>query len=418
MKGSDGVYLGTNKQDITPQEPIELAGYAHRKGKIAKKFSPLLIKTYMLQFEGEVFLLIVADIIWWDTVFVQILKEEIEDQFRIKGTHVVFHATHNHSGPQTSFQFSRELGRPSISYMHFLREKVIQGVREVFSNIEEVKVEVNRGAAHLGVYRRKWTEGKVQMAPDFEEKIDNDLTVFSFINKAGERKAIWIHYTCHPTSTDARVVSSEFVGQCCKKVEMFYPNSTAAFLQGFCGDIRPALIINKDFYRGTIEDMCGLGNNLTNSILKVLQDQGEVCEPAHFTFKETIFPLSFEDGGLTIDDAPETLKEEWPKLVKINNGRYELIISFIELGDKLKLFCCNAELVHAYGSYIKQRDRNITVMGYSNGMVGYIPTARQLEEGGYESEESIFYFGYPSKLSQTTEEEVFSQIDWIMNEIT
>lgn len=405
--------LGTSKQNITPTEAVELAGFAHRKGKVDAVLEKLYVKSYLLQFEQKSFLLLAADLIWWDTLQVKELQGDIESKFGIPSDQICFHATHNHSGPQISYRFSKELGNPSAKYLDFLKQQVMKSIDQAFSNMESVDIKVNKGNAKIGVNRRKIVNGEIEMAPNMDGPIDNDLTVFSFLNGKNENKAIWIHYTCHPTSTDAAIISSEYPGVCCKKVSEQYPECNVAFLQGFCGDIRPAVIKENSFYWGNIEDMTSIGEGLSNEVIKLLQSDGELSQPVSFEFKKIEMPLTFSNEFMSMC-IPKSLEEEWPTLIEKNNGNYELIIQYIKLGNKLKLFSCNAELVQEYGKYIKEKNDTIIPLGYSNGMVGYIPTSKQLEEGGYEAEESLFYFGFPAKLSSSTETEIKQKIDFLL----
>lgn len=93
--------------------------------------------------------------------------------------------------------------------------------------------------------------------------------------------------------------------------------------------------------------------------------------------------------------------------MKNNNQKgFDLKVQYIKLNEQLSLLCCNAELVQAYGLFIKQLAGNILPLGYSNGMIGYVPTQKQLAEGGYESVESIFYFGLPARLSSDNERNI------------
>ncbi|MFB4167307.1 neutral/alkaline non-lysosomal ceramidase N-terminal domain-containing protein [Virgibacillus sp. JSM 102003] len=407
--------LGTSKQDITPVEPIELAGFSHRKGKASEIHEPLYLRTYLIQSNEVYFLFFVADLIWWDTAFVKRLGEVIEKRFNIPVNQICFHATHNHSGPQTSFRFSSDLGNPNNEYLDLLEHKVINSIVESLSDLEKVKMQVNKGTAEIGVNRRKKINGIVQMEPNIEGEVDNDLTVISFITEKGIKKGIWIHYTCHPTTTDANVISSEFTGYCCKKVEEQYSNSNVAFLQGFCGDIRPSMIRDGSFYRGSIKKMADIGLKMSNKVLDLLNEDGDFLDDAgQIAFRVAEFPLSFDNDTAVDMYIPEPLKDEWPNLVKNTNGNYNLIIQYIELSEKLSLLCCNAEMVHEYGRFIKQIDEDILPLGYSNGMVGYVPTEMQLKEGGYEAEESLFYFGYPSKLASYVEKDIEKEIKTIL----
>jgi len=51
---------------------------------------------------------------------------------------MLFHATHNHSGPQTSDQFTPSLGPLDAKYIETLKEQIIVGVRNALQNLELV----------------------------------------------------------------------------------------------------------------------------------------------------------------------------------------------------------------------------------------------------------------------------------------
>lgn len=242
------------------------------------------------------------------------------------------------------------------------------------------------------------------MKPNFDQSIDDSLTVITFITDSNKKKAIWVHFSCHPTTTDANEISSEFTGVCCNYIEEKY-DCNVAFLQGFCGDIRPKLIKNGAFYRGTVNDMETMGRKLANKVITLLKHDGETCKPKAFLFRQKIIPLTFSKDSVH-DKVPIPLKSEWPYLVQNIDGDYELVIQYIHICDNLSFVSCNAELVEEYGRFIKQINHHILPIGYANGMVGYICTEKQLAEGGYEAEESIFYFAYPSKLSSSTQCEI------------
>lgn len=399
--------LGSHKQDITPPHPITLAGFAHRKGKANKTFESLYLRSFLLKNNNSSFLFIVADLIWWDTRFVKKMKSKIEKEFEISGKQIVIHATHNHSGPQTSSSFSKQLGELDTSYLSFLEEKLMFSIKKLFLDLQEVEMVVHSGTSQVGINRRKKLDNIIKMAPNTDGEVDDELKIYSFLNDSGQKKAMWLHYTCHPTSTDENVISSEFTGVCCKKLEETFPGCNVAYLQGYCGDIRPKLISNEEFYRGDIKDMVHLGNELFNDVMRLFKNStAKACRFVPFVFREKEIPLTFDNENIT-KIIPGKLKEEWPKLVDNNRNRsYTLIFQYVKISDLFEMVACNAELVNFYGSYIKDHNKNVIPLGYSNGMVGYIPTAKQLDEGGYEAEESIFYFGYPNKVNREMENQI------------
>lgn len=404
--------LGNSKQDITPKEPIELAGFAHRIGKASNVKTRLFLKVFNIQSEGKHFIFLIADLIWWDNLEVAKLKKELGKKFGLNSNQLLFHATHNHSGPQLSTRFSRDLGEPSSDYSLLLRQRVIKGIEESYNNLEKVKVKIQKGNSDIGIYRRKKVGERILMAPNNEVFVDNDLTVISFYTESEEVKAMWIHYSCHPTTTDENVISSEFVGYCCEKIESSFKGSNVAFLQGFSGDIRPALIKGNLFFRGSLKDMQEKGEELANDVLKVLAGERESCEIENIEFHTSNLPLTFEVDNLN-GEVSEALRDEWLRLLNDKHD-FELTIQYISLGDNLKLLCINAEMVQEYGITIKKADPHILPLAYSNGMLGYIPTKKQLEEGGYEAEESIYYFGYPGKLSSSMEKKIQMKIEEII----
>lgn len=54
-------------------------------------------------------------------------------------------------------------------------------------------------------------------------------------------------------------------------------------------------------------------------------------------------------------------------------------------------------------------------LGYSNGMLGYIPTAQQILEGGYESKDSLYVFSYSSPFVLESEESIHRTIHELLS---
>jgi hypothetical protein len=56
----------------------------------------------------------------------------------------------------------------------------------------------------------------------------------------------------------------------------------------------------------------------------------------------------------------------------------------------------NGEVSVAYGLAIKEMSQQRALpVAYANGTIGYLPTAAQIAEGGYEAEESARYLLLP-----------------------
>lgn len=64
----------------------------------------------------------------------------------------------------------------------------------------------------------------------------------------------------------------------------------------------------------------------------------------------------------------------------------------IDYGDRLRFYTFNAEVSQYYAAFARDLDPDAVCIAYTNGMIGYISTAEQIEEGGYEPKGSALYF--------------------------
>src|SRR5699024_5960555 len=168
--------LGRAKVKITPNRKIQLAGFSHRMGKTSTVNSDIYLKSFFLINKDTKILILVADLIWWDDALVLKLKKEIKNIYHLEENNIFFHATHNHSGPQTSNKFSEKLGKIDEDYISMLSMKVIESVDIALENIKTTNVSIYRGSSQIGVNRRKQIDNKIIMAPHEQGENDNRLT--------------------------------------------------------------------------------------------------------------------------------------------------------------------------------------------------------------------------------------------------
>src|SRR5699024_260893 len=145
-------------------------------------------RTFMLKNHNEIFLFIIADLIWWDDDFVVQLKKEIVKELHITVEQICFHATHNHSVHPTSAKFSQYLVDIDQEYPSFLIWNVLVSIREEEQNQEEVTMEIGKGMTNVGIYRRKIVNKKVNMLPNTDILTDNELTTITFNTANKEKK--------------------------------------------------------------------------------------------------------------------------------------------------------------------------------------------------------------------------------------
>lgn len=423
------IWLGTAKIDITPDFPVPLAGFADRQklGPAEGISQRLFARVFLFTSEGRKqvsSLFISADLIWWGSDRIPSLKQRIKEQFGIHEEHIILHATHTHSGPQTSELFTTPLGQCVISYVEKLEAALLKGIAEARRNLEAVHIQAGLGECRIGINRRIRKQEQMELAPNEHGIVDPEVNVLLFRRLEGSIKALFVHYTCHPVITRENLVSSEFCGVAMGLVEQALGDDVvSAYLQGCCGDINPGR--NGAFSFGSDERVRQLGGELAEETLAVIHRPMAAVASSSITARSmtTMLPLKAlpDKARLTALSAREDVLGEWSRLLLAQPERLTasvpLEMTYWKMGEELSLLTMNCEAVVNYGLFIKRQFKGkVLPLGYSNGMFGYLPTAQQIEEGGYEPYDSSFYFAMPSTLEDGVEQQVYRSIIQLVSE--
>ncbi|NQX64235.1 neutral/alkaline non-lysosomal ceramidase N-terminal domain-containing protein [Paenibacillus qinlingensis] len=406
--GSD-ISLGIAKLNITPQQPMALSGFGHRHGDFDGILHPLQLRVWFFQ-QMDVSdmqrkaLVVQADILAWSTERMGAIYKRLEAYYGLTASSIILNASHTHCGPRTADL----LDALNPDYVDMLEERLFAGVEEAYCKLIPVTIEKGVGECRMGINRRKIVNGEMSMAPNLEGPIDPEVSVIRFCSKlTNETMGVMFHYTCHPTTTDYNFISSEFPGIAMGCVEeAIGGGAIASYLQGCCGDIRPALIQEDVFFRGDDRDVQRFGKQLSDVVLHVLKRPMEELSPSWIHASTTEVNLPFQYNP-TIDQLQTGSFEQgmmgaWHRMLlenaKRNAVHIPLKMNLLTIAEGLTFLAMNGEIVVEYGLFFKKCDpsRGVLPLAYSNGMVGYVPTAKQIEEGGYESRDSIYYFGLPS----------------------
>ncbi|TLS50106.1 hypothetical protein FE782_22510 [Paenibacillus antri] len=430
---SPGLRLGVATVDITPRHPVPLAGFASRRSAFVAVDRPLLLKAWAFE-SGEPAggapvraLFVQADLIWWGSERLPALLRELSSRWGLPASAVILHATHTHGGPQTSDRFAPSLGLPDEDYVRDLEARLLSCVDDAFARLEPVAVERGRGACAIGVHRRRRIDGRIAMAPNPEGPCDPEVVVVRFRRADGTTAGVWAHYACHPTTTDDNVVHPDFPGIAMTLTERWLgEGATASYLQGCCGDIRPALVQDGGFRKGERSDVLELGRRLADEVVRILEGPMERLEPAKLASGRLAVELPLEGvpgpGRLKEAAAADGIRGEWARLLSSRPDRLAptipLELNGVRIARGLTLLAMNAEMVGAYGAFAKSYAQGAALpLPYSNGMIGYVPTAEQLAEGGYEPAESAYYFALPSPFAPEVEARVVESMKALLDNV-
>lgn len=408
--------LGAAKVDITPRTPVPLAGFAFRRGRAEGVHAPLYLKVLSFGYQdGRRLIVLAADLLWWGNDTVEECRALLAAEPALKGSEFLFLATHTHCGPQVSRCFASGLGEPDSDYVAFLQGRVLEACREAVGSEEPVCAFLRRGKTSIAVNRRLPTSEGIAMRPNPLGDRDPTLTLVDFVRADGTLKARLAHGVCHLTSSADNRVSSEFAGMATELWSRDLPGTPpVVFVQGFCGDVRPALVREGAFFRGGLDAETG---ELARCFLEELRAT-ENCEPSSVDLLcelrreiQTIaLPLAaaFPHRKYDAWRGEEGAVGEWARHWNARGPAprtLEVRVSTWRMGERLTLLFVNAEVVGRYAERLAAgAGTALLCCGYADGMTTYLPTARQLREGGYEAYDAMFYFLTPAPFAPEAEE--------------
>ena len=233
---------GVSKRCVTPRWPVYMAGYAKIKTRSEGIHDDLFVRTVLINGEDKSVLIISIDICYFPRTWADNVKDEITRFCGLKPEQILIQATHTHSGPR----FSDKAGElsPEDRYSRFLKENILECVRQVFGYQCEGTIEYGSGVSYVGINRRMKTADGVKLAPNPAGPIDKNLSVIRIKNEQGQPVAILFNIACHATVLGGSnmLISADYPGVACNLIEAANGGCMALFMQGTCGDIDPRVL--------------------------------------------------------------------------------------------------------------------------------------------------------------------------------
>lgn len=403
---------GVAKAVITPDKPVRMAGYADRKGPYDGKYEDIFLRAlYLKDGWGKRCVVISADLIWWNPDMMPLLERELKS-IGYMMNEVVFTATHTHSGPGNGNAFIPPLETGDPEYMEKLARIASSAIIEAEDNAESVQMKIGKSNAPLNADRRVIVDGAVQMKPNYSAVPDTLMTAISFWS-GSNLKAALIHYPCHANLAHENMLQRDYPGILEDYAEDAFPGSMVLFLQGATGDMRPNSVLGDKFVPGDREKVIAFGKeagfHAVSAIRKSIAASGDAIA---ITSASAELPVT-DDYSVSIDDDTKAFWDEWVE----KKGRPQsetLTAKRISIGSQDMLFV-NAEIVRSYAQYARELSLGCILSGYSDGMIGYIPNDRQIEEGGYEPVGSAPYFAIAGRFAAGTEATVRNLIKEVLS---
>jgi len=205
-------------------------------------------------------------------------------------------------------------------------------------------------------------------------------------------------------------------------IEKKYPGTIAMFFQGTAGDQNP-------LPRRSVALAKQYGGELSCAVESVLNEKMTLLNPELLTtYAEITLPMEASPTRVELENIEKTAELDFIKrwaarmIKKIDNKEpfiknYPYPIELWNVGDQL-IVAMGGEPTIKYDINIKELLGEKTfVMGYSNDVMSYIPTAEILKEGGYESIAAQQAYGLPSKWKPEIEKMVLNEVETLSKRV-
>jgi neutral ceramidase len=419
--------VGIAVRDITPEVPIRLAGYAGRKRPADKVDHPLLAQALALKSSsGGRFVFVALDNCEVSHAFMEPVVRQWQEKFQLSRGEVAVVSSHTHSGPVLSDTLTNmgqfpadELNRIE-QYSRALRSRLVEVVGAALADLQPAQMEQGLGRCAFAMNRRVYQGDKVVFGDNPDGPVDWDVPVLRIKGTNGAVRAILFGYACHGTSVrsgdDWYVVSGEYMAYARQHLEAHEPGAVGMFLTGLGADSDPAP-------RGRLLDARRHGLELAGAVIGVLdRPMRPVRGNLVVAYDEVDLPLADPpDRAQLVKDAGSTdlyLKQRAETYLKLLDAgqplpkSVKLPIAVARLGDDLTFALMGGEVVVDYSRRLKRMlsADHVWPVGYAYEIPCYVPSARVIKEGGYETESSLIYYGYYGPLRGSIEDLLVQRI--------
>jgi neutral ceramidase len=422
------IKVGVARKAITPKTPVWLSGYASRNKPSTEILHDLWAKALVIEENPcSRIVIVTTDILGLTHEISEVVANSINKKYGIKRSQLLLNSSHTHSGPaiwpslSVIFNLNTADQQAAGQYTRELSEDIVEVIEMAMNNRAPMRIFCGHSSADFAINRRQPTDKGVIIGVNPNGRVDHDVMVVKIASPEGDLKAVLFGYACHNTTSNTYLVNGDFAGFAQIEIEKANQGVVAMFLQGCCADQNP-------HPRGSIELAAQHGKSLADAVQKVLSgDLHPVRSPIRTDYMKV--DLDFPPFNPEVYEKEITGSDQYRQrramlmLEAYNKGwkvdRLPYPVQAIRFNNDLTILALSGEVVVDYSLRSKKEypKENLFVAGYCNEVQGYIPTKRVLEEGGYEPETSMIYYGLPGPFANNIEDKVFSAIHTVMKHV-
>lgn len=373
------------KVDITPDQPKMLLGYNARLSKGVH--DRIYHRIVMLDDGITQFYLVSSDICEvspseYDHTASLLLKE-----FGIAPANFWWSFTHTHSAPEVgvpglpeAFMGERYKHAVDTAYTSFVEVKLVEGIKQARQQLVKAKLGVGWGHSNANINRRAIdVNGKASLGMNPDGPVDKRIGLLRIDKEDGSPLVLISNYAIHGTALGAQnlQISGDVPGIVAEYVEQ-KTGLPVLFINGAAGDIAPIYSTYPDFGSARLSQFkVLLGDKIieANKLIVAATDTVELF------------------AGKIIIETPRKENLNWPSDLSNYNraagsgiNLIKLPAGFLKINNDIAIWSLPVELFCEISNDIRDKSPYAYTFyfGYTNGWLGYLPTADAFKYGGYE----------------------------------
>jgi hypothetical protein len=435
-----GLVAGAATLTINPKMGVSKGGLRLFGGPIESIESDIWMSALILESSGTTLALLTCDLGMISNAEGLALRSAVASAINLPVSHIMINISHNHSSP-SSLDWQRSSDSPEQmalmeDYAKYLTTRTVECAVAAIRTLKPARIEAAWGESNINVYRRERNGSQDILGEVPEHPTDKSVGVIRVDDLHGDAIATLFRYSCHPVVVGARAtaLSADFPGPA-RKIVQNSLGGVVLFMQGCGGNLNPQVGIGyeEDCSDTNFRVGSSLGaealrvalsirtnkyqldrvelNNIPNILFKPWHERTEHLaielasseESVHFTFsqlptlenaselvatwtREVEVRSSLEVLPWEIRAAKKYLAwaQTLVKAIKDGNPTREFEVQAFRIGD-IAIVGMNTETFFETGFEIQSKSpfEHTFVLGYTNGLIMYLPRAQDYPEGGW-----------------------------------
>ena len=374
------------KVDITPTTPQPLLGF---EARTSTGVHDSIYHRVLALDDGKLqFFLVSTDIALISPSVYDDFCRELKATLNIDRHQLWWTSTHTHSAPEVgppglpqAFMPDRYTHPRDNTYTNFVKAKLLEAIRQARAQLAPARLALGEASSMANINRRaKDVDGKIKFGLNPNGPVDHQVGLIRIDKADGTLLAVVANYAIHGTALGP--ANLEISGDVPGLVALYLEsklNTTVLFVNGAAGDTAP-LYSGPSFKAAHITEFNIL---LGDPILQALKDLPKTTSTVQLRTAETIVESPRKPGlGWTDDLAAYTTP----------SSNVKLPLRFLSINGEAFFWAAPVELFSEIALNIRKQSpfRYTFFCGFTNGWLGYLPTAKGFEEGGYETNTTPF----------------------------